>query len=125
LPSALALSVIAESDLVSSVRIDYTGLMKTTSVTAAKSQLSALLKRVESGETILILHRGRPIARLEPARAAEDVIDEERLTRLERSGIIRRASEPPDPTLLDGAAPSLPEESSLLRALLEEREEGQ
>lgn len=98
--------------------------MKTTSVTAAKSQLSALLKLVESGETILILHRGRPIARLEPAHATEATMGDERLSRLQRSGIIHRASVPPDATLLDGAAPSQAEEASLLRALLEERAAG-
>jgi prevent-host-death family protein len=38
----------------------------------AKNKLSALLERVERGEEIEITRRGRPIARLVPARGARD-----------------------------------------------------
>ena len=97
--------------------------MKTTTVTEAKAQLSMLLKRVRRGETILILHRGRPAARLEPVRSEDRAMDRGRLQRLERAGVVRRASEPPDPSLLDHPAPRLSSRGGLLAALLEERKE--
>ena len=33
-----------------------------------KTYLSAYLERVKAGETVVVTHRGRPIARLEPLR---------------------------------------------------------
>lgn len=46
------------------MRTDHNGHMITTNVTDANARLSELLRRVAEGETVLILHRGRPIARL-------------------------------------------------------------
>ena len=92
-------------------------------VTEAKAQLSSLLKRVRRGETILILHRGRPAARLEPVRSEDRAKDQGRLQRLERAGVVRRASEPPDPSLLDQPAPRVSSRRGLLAALLADREE--
>ena len=40
--------------------------MGTTTITEAKNGLSALIDRVQAGESIIILERGRPVARLEP-----------------------------------------------------------
>jgi prevent-host-death family protein len=40
------------------------------SVADAKAHLSALLTRVEGGETVLITRHGRPVATLAPAPAA-------------------------------------------------------
>lgn len=40
--------------------------MKTTSVTLLKNNLSAQLKEVASGETILITDRRKPVASLQP-----------------------------------------------------------
>ena len=49
--------------------------MRTVAVVEAKSQFSALLAAVESGEEVAITRRGRVIARLVPdtARSAADV----------------------------------------------------
>ncbi|RME21268.1 MAG: type II toxin-antitoxin system prevent-host-death family antitoxin, partial [Deltaproteobacteria bacterium] len=38
--------------------------MKTASITQTKNQLSALIEQVKRGETVLILDRGKPVARL-------------------------------------------------------------
>lgn len=46
--------------------------MKTATITEAKNGLSALIDRVRAGESILILDRGRPVARLEPAVQVDD-----------------------------------------------------
>ena len=95
-----------------------------TSISQAKSRLSALLRRVEGGETVLILRRGRPVARLVPVHPLEDQASEQRLAQLELHGIVRRAEGPPDPSLLSGEAPQMPEGASLLDALLQDRREG-
>ena len=96
--------------------------MITTSIADAKARLSELLRLVRGGEMVLILHRGRPVARLVPAEAMPD--DVRSLVDLERRGLLRRAVEPPEASLLDDAAPSVPEEASLLAAVLAERDSG-
>ncbi len=40
--------------------------MKRASVSEAKNGLSGLLSEVRRGEAVLITHRGRPVARIEP-----------------------------------------------------------
>lgn len=42
--------------------------MRTCTVTGAKTHLSELLARVESGEELVITRRGRPVAQLSPIR---------------------------------------------------------
>lgn len=96
--------------------------MKTATITQAKNGLSALIDRVRGGETILILDRGRPVARLEPVVAAGPATG--RLDRLERAGLIRRAVAAPPVHLIDDHGPSLAAGVSLLEAVLAERREG-
>ncbi len=54
--------------------------MKKASVSEAKNGLSGLLSEVRRGESVLITHRGRPVARIEPCHLpgpdAEDAISE-------------------------------------------------
>jgi len=67
--------------------------MKRATISETKNSLSALLDRVRHGETVVITDRSRPIARLEPmGREGASGPDEGRLARLERAGVIRRAS---------------------------------
>lgn len=42
--------------------------MKRASVSEAKNGLSGLLSEVRRGEAVLITHRGKPVARIEPCR---------------------------------------------------------
>lgn len=94
--------------------------MERATVTDAKNRLSAYLDRVKAGETIVIVDRGRPVARLVPtASAAED--PQGRLARLERAGIATPGREPLDATLLKQRPPKA--RASALGALLEERRE--
>lgn len=99
--------------------------MKIASISETKNNLSAYLDLVRNGETILITDRNKPVARLEPVSNYDDQDDEGRLARLERAGVICRSKrrgvvrsiiDMPPPTPLNGA--------SILRALLEDREEG-
>lgn len=96
--------------------------MKTATITQAKNGLSALIDRVKSGESILILDRGTPVARLEPVIGSGK--DDGRLERLERAGIIRRGVAAPPVDLIMKPGPLAPPGASVLDALLEERREG-
>ena len=96
--------------------------MNTATITEAKNRLSALIDRVRSGESILILDRGIPVARLEPVAASLDPTG--RLRRLERSGVIRIGANPPPLDLLRTPAPTLAPGASSVQALLEERRSG-
>lgn len=51
----------------------------------AKAHLSALVDRVESGETVEIMRRGRPVARLTPIERPKEPIDVDALRRLTAS----------------------------------------
>jgi prevent-host-death family protein len=64
--------------------------MTTASVTQAKNNLSKLLKKVRHGESVLILDRNVPVARLEPLAAGSKEADEARLIELERQGLLKR-----------------------------------
>ncbi len=97
--------------------------MKTATLTETKNNLSALIDQVRHGETILVLDRGRPVARIESAVTASSEA-EGRLARLERRGVVRRATAAMPRELLDQKPPAPREGASALAALLEEREAG-
>src|SRR6266478_1423319 len=63
--------------------------MKIASITEAKNNLSALIDGLKGGSPVLIVDRGRPVARLEPVTTGLDAEPEGRLSRLVRSGIVR------------------------------------
>lgn len=96
--------------------------MGTTTITEAKNRLSALIDRVQSGESIVILERGRPVARLEPVAGYTDVTG--RLARLERSGVVRIGTAAPPIDLLRRPAPELARGASAVAAVIDERRSG-
>jgi len=96
--------------------------MQSLGVADLKARLSEHLNRVKAGEEIVITERGRPIARLVPlaGTAARDARVQEQV----RRGALRPPEKPLDLRLiLDPRRPKDPERA-VLRALLEEREEG-
>lgn len=95
--------------------------MERTSISQLKARLSAYLRKVRAGQTVLILDRDEPVARLERVAGAETP-DRDRLVRLERAGLLRRASRPLPLERLREAAPRAAE--SVLAALLEDRRTG-
>ena len=95
--------------------------MKTATITEVKNGLSAFIDRVRAGESILILDRGRAVARLEPVAADRDQTG--RLQRLERAGIVRIGAAPP-PLDLIRQPPPQSRGASVLEALLDERRSG-
>ena len=56
--------------------------MDTVSLADAKAHLSALIDRVEAGETVTITRRGKEVARLSPPVGARERIDPEELRAL-------------------------------------------
>ena len=96
--------------------------MKKASITEAKNNLSALLDRVRGGSAVLIVDRGRPVARLEPVSRMG--LADERLARLVREGVVRPARGTSPRTLLTTRPPRANKGASAVRALLEERREG-
>lgn len=96
--------------------------MRTATVTEAKNGLSALIDRVRAGETIVILDRGVPVARLEPVTTQPDPTG--RIKRLERAGLIRARTTPPPVALLSTPGPTLTGDASVVDAVLEERRSG-
>lgn len=96
--------------------------MNTATITEAKNRLSALIDRVRGGESILILDRGVPVARLEPVAGFPDPTG--RLRRLERAGLIRVGEAPPPLELLRMPAPAVAPGASAVEALLAERRSG-
>ena len=97
--------------------------MKRATLTETKNNLSALVDQVQHGETILILDRGRPVARLESVLGEEED-PEGRLARLERQGALRRAASPLPREILMREPPRPRQGASALEALLAERRDG-
>jgi prevent-host-death family protein len=91
--------------------------MEKTNISSLKNRLSSYLRKVRSGETVLVLDRNRPIARIEPVGGAD-----ERLARLEAAGLVRRATRALPLKLLAADRPR--SRHSVLAALIEERAEG-
>jgi len=96
--------------------------MNTATITEAKNRLSSLIDRVRGGESILILNRGVPVARLGPVAGFSDPTG--RLRRLERAGLIRVGEAPPPLELLRKPAPAVAPGASAVEALLADRRDG-
>ncbi|MEX2049245.1 MAG: type II toxin-antitoxin system prevent-host-death family antitoxin [Gemmatimonadota bacterium] len=96
--------------------------MKTATITEVRNGLSAFLDRVRQGESIVILDRGTPVARLEPVRSSEDATG--RLRRLVRAGLVETARTDTPMKKIRAPGPTPAPAASAVRALLEERHGG-
>jgi len=94
--------------------------MERVTISEVKSRLSAYLKKVRAGETILILDRNRPVAKLEPVTTKDDPTGH--LDDLVRTGALRRATKPSSTKWLREEPPT--SRKSIVDTLLEERREG-
>src|SRR5262245_58711276 len=97
--------------------------MKKASISEAKNNLSALIDSVKGGSPVLIVDRGRPVARLEPVSALRPD-DDSRLVRLVRDGILRPARRGTSKDLFATKPPRLEKGASGVRTLLDERRDG-
>lgn len=90
-------------------------------VSELKAKLSEHLRRVKAGETVLVTERGRTVAELRPPPRRDE--DETTLMALADAGLARLGPGVSDDffDMSKGRDPS----GAVLRALLEERAEGQ
>jgi len=96
--------------------------MEKVTISQLKNGLSAYLKKVRAGQTVLILDRNEPIAVLERV-TNKTLADDERLARLEQAGLIKR-SKTSDPVGALRRYKPIKVKASLVQAVIEEREEG-
>ena len=96
-------------------------------ISEVKDRLSAYLRRVKSGESILVMERRTPVARIVPVGLAteggEEVArsdEEAKLARLEQAGIVERRSSGSPLRVL---GQPLRSGAGVLEALLDERSE--
>ena len=76
-----------------SIGLTDMAIMKRASITEAKNRLSALIDGLKSGSPVLIVDRGRPVARLEPVtRLGEGDQEGEGRDAARKSGRGRKAS---------------------------------
>ena|SRR5258708_35838623 len=95
--------------------------MKKASITEAKNNLSALIDGLKGGSPVLIMDRGRPVARLEPVTGDLEGGRDGKLARLLRDGLVRPRRGPPPRALFASKPPTAG--ASAVDALLEGRRE--
>ena len=98
--------------------------MKIASITEAKNRLSALIDGVKAGSPVLIVDRGRPVARLEPVTGSAQDEQDGRLSRLLRDGVVRPRRNDPPLALFRGEPPHVRAGASGVDALIRERRDG-
>jgi prevent-host-death family protein len=99
--------------------------MKIASITEAKNSLSALIDSLKTGSPVLIVDRGRPVARLEPVTGGAEDAPDGRLSRLLREGVIRPRRNDPPRMLFSNSPPRLGiGGASVVDVLTSERREG-
>jgi prevent-host-death family protein len=98
--------------------------MRKASITEAKNNLSALIDSLRAGSPVLILDRGRPVARLESVTAASESEQGGRLSRLVRDGIVRPRRGVAHRMLFSSQLPRANAGASVIDALIKERREG-
>lgn len=95
--------------------------MRRASISEVKSSLSALLRHVRRGETVLVTHRGEPIAQIRPCDG--DVPSDEAAAELVQQDL----ADPPRasldlPAFVSRRRPRLPEGCTASRLIAEERD---
>jgi len=99
--------------------------MKKATITEAKAGLSALIDSLKGGSPVLIVDRGRPVARLEPVTGDADGGGQDgKLSRLMRDGLVRPRRGRPPRALFTSAPPRAKAGASAVAAVIAERRDG-
>ncbi len=98
--------------------------MRKAGITEAKNGLSALIDSLKGGSPVLIVDRGRPVARLEPVSGDHEGGQDGRLARLVRDGLVRPRRSRAPRALFSSEPPQAVAGASAVDALIEERREG-
>jgi prevent-host-death family protein len=96
--------------------------MRSASISDAKNRLSALVKEVQAGESILITDRGVPVAKLVPVRLGRGV--PARIVALAQQGLAVLPEHPPSTRWLDLPRPKVAPGVDAAEVVLAERREG-
>lgn len=96
--------------------------MDSESISSAKNNLSALIKRVQGGDPVLITDRGVPVARLASVHLGAGVPP--RIVALAQMGLVRLPQREPDAAWLDLPRPARPPGRSASEVLIDERRQG-
>jgi prevent-host-death family protein len=96
--------------------------VKVATISYTKNNLSRLLKQVRRGETITILDRNQPVARLEPIPTTGDVDWDKNMDELERKGIARRGKGKIPDWILKEPPPPAPPGFSFAELIREDRD---
>jgi len=97
--------------------------VKVATISETKNQLSALLDFVRQGESILVLDRKKPIARIVPISDEDGSDEEARLWQLERNGLVHASRRGPAKQILKEPPPVFKTKKSLKKILDEDRGE--
>lgn len=95
--------------------------MKAIGVSDARANLSSLIAEVRQGESVVVTHRGKPVARIEPYAPPGGEMSEE-LRSLIAKGIVMTGSNRPDPHFFRRIRPlELPDGLDIVEYVIEER----
>ncbi len=83
-----------------------------------------MIDGLKGGSPVLIVDRGRPVARLEAVTGAHDGEQDERLSRLLRDGLVRPRRHKPAGALFSAQPPRAVAGASAVDAVIKERREG-
>ena len=98
--------------------------MKIASMTEVKKNLRALIDRVTRGASVLIVDRGKPVSRLEPVGKIPGEVDDGRLQRLVRAGLVCPGRDRLSPAFFKDEPPRTKSGVSAVDYLIQERREG-
>ncbi len=97
--------------------------MKQATISYTKNHLSALLEQVKRGETITILDRTKPVARMVPIESSGDADWDRKMDEMEQRGITKQDRAATLEWLLREPPPKPKSGFSITDAVIQEREE--
>ena len=101
----------------------YVGHVKKATISYTKNHLSSLLEQVKRGETVTILDRTKPVARMVPIESTGDAEWDRKLDDMERRGITKQDRAATIEWLLREPPPKPKSGFSITQALIDMRNE--